>query len=67
MFCISAPAARVPVNDFIGHTMYHSEQSVLLNLRGERFTDESLGDETSYQAVARQPEALAWLIYDDVI
>jgi len=64
---LPAPPARVPVNDFIGFTMYHSEQSVLLNLRGERFTDESLGDETSSQAVARQPEALAWLIYDDVV
>lgn len=64
---LPAPPAHVPVNDFIGFTMYHSEQSVLLNLRGERFTDESLGDETSSQAVARQPEALAWLIYDDVV
>jgi succinate dehydrogenase/fumarate reductase flavoprotein subunit len=64
---LPAPPARVPVNDFIGYTMYHSEQSVLLNLRGDRFTDESLGDETSCQAVARQPEALAWLIYDEVV
>ena len=31
------------------------------------FTDESVGDETNCQAVARQPEALAWLIYDDVV
>ncbi len=64
---LPAPPARVPVNDFIAYTMYHSEQSVLVNLRGERFTDESLGDETSSQFVCRQPEALAWLIYDDVI
>ena len=64
---LPAPPAQVPVNDFIGFTMYHSEQSVLLNLRGERFTDESVGDETNCQAVARQPEALAWLIYDDVV
>jgi succinate dehydrogenase/fumarate reductase flavoprotein subunit len=64
---LPAPPARVPTNDFIAYTMYHSEQSMLVNLRGERFTDESLGDETSAQAVARQPEALAFLIYDDTV
>jgi succinate dehydrogenase/fumarate reductase flavoprotein subunit len=64
---LPATPARVPTNDFIAYTMYHSEQSVLVNLRGERFSDESLGDETSAQAVARQPEALAFLIYDDTV
>jgi succinate dehydrogenase/fumarate reductase flavoprotein subunit len=64
---LPAPPAVVPTNDFIAYTMYHSDQSVLVNLRGERFTDESWGDETNAQAVARQPEALACLIYDDVV
>jgi succinate dehydrogenase/fumarate reductase flavoprotein subunit len=64
---LPGPPAVVPVHDFIAHTMYHSEQSLLLNLRGERFTDESLGDETNAQAVGRQPEALAFLLYDDDI
>jgi succinate dehydrogenase/fumarate reductase flavoprotein subunit len=64
---LPAPPARVPTNDFIAYTMYHSEQSVLVNLRGERFTDESLGDETSAQAAARQPEALAFLIHDTTV
>jgi succinate dehydrogenase/fumarate reductase flavoprotein subunit len=62
---LPAPPAVVPTNDFIAYTMYHSEQSVLVNLRGERFTDESWGDETNAQFVARQPEALGFLIYDD--
>ena len=47
--------------------MYHSEQSLLVNLRGERFTDESLGDETNAQAVARQPEALGFLLFDETV
>lgn len=64
---LPAPPARVPAHDFIAYTMYHSEQSVLLNLRGERFTDESVGDETNCQAVARQPEAVAWLVFDDAV
>lgn len=62
-----APPAVIPIHDFIGYTMYHSEQSVLVNLRGERFIDESWGDETNNQAVTRQPEALAYLIYDDTV
>lgn len=64
---LPAPPATVPVHDFIGYTMYHSEQAVLLNLRGERFTDESAGDETNCQAVARQPDALAWLVFDHAV
>jgi succinate dehydrogenase/fumarate reductase flavoprotein subunit len=64
---LPAPPAVVPRNDFIAYTMYHSEQSVLVNLRGERFIDESWGDETNAQAVARQPEALGFLIYDDKV
>ena len=64
---LPAPPAVVPTSDFIAYTMYHSEQSVLVNLRGERFSDESLGDETNAQAVARQPEALGFLIYDDTV
>jgi succinate dehydrogenase/fumarate reductase flavoprotein subunit len=64
---LPAPPAVVPTHDFIAYTMYHSDQSLLVNLRGERFTDESVGDETNAQAVARQPEALACLLYDDVV
>lgn len=64
---LPAPPAQVPTHDFIAYTQYHSEQGVLVNLRGERFTDESLGDETNAQAVTRQPEALAVLIYDDAV
>jgi len=64
---LPAPPAQVPTHDFIAYTQYHSEQGVLVNLRGERFTDESLGDETNAQAVVRQPEALAFLVYDDTI
>ncbi len=62
---LPAPPAVVPVDDFIAYTMYHSDQAILLNLRGERFIDESLGDEVNCQAVARQPEAMAVLVYDD--
>ena len=64
---IPAPPAMVPTHDFIAYTHYHSEQAILVNRQGERFTDESLGDETNCQAVARQTEAVAFILYDDVV
>ncbi|MBX3054393.1 MAG: FAD-dependent oxidoreductase [Caldilineaceae bacterium] len=64
---LPAPPAQVPTHDFIAYTQYHSAQGVLVNSQGERFTDESLGDETNAQVVARQPQALAFLIFDDFV
>jgi succinate dehydrogenase/fumarate reductase flavoprotein subunit len=64
---LPAPPAQVPTNDFIAFTQYHSEKGVLVNSEGRRFADESLGDETNSQAVARQNEAIAYLIFDDVV
>lgn len=64
---LPAPPAVVPTHDFIAYTHYHTAQAVLVNRLGARFTDESLGDETSAQAVARQPDALAFVIYDAVV
>ena len=62
-----APPARVPPDDFVGHTQYYSEQVLLVNLRGERFTDESLGDEANAQATAREPEALSFMVFDEAV
>lgn len=64
---LPAPPAVVPTNDFIAYTQYHSERSVLVDREGRRFTDESLGDETNAQAVARLNEAVAYLVYDDTV
>jgi succinate dehydrogenase/fumarate reductase flavoprotein subunit len=64
---LPAPPAVVPAHDFIAYTHYHSEQAILVNLCGDRFTDESLGDETNCQAVAREPEALAFIVYDETV
>jgi succinate dehydrogenase/fumarate reductase flavoprotein subunit len=64
---LPAPPACVRIDDFIAYTQYHSEQGVLVNREGARFTDESLGDETNAQAVARQNEAVAYLIFDDAV
>ena len=46
-------------------TFYHSEHGLLLNLAGERFCDETIGDHLSTLAVLEQPEARALLICDE--
>jgi len=51
--------------EYLPLTQYHSAHSLLVNLHGRRFTDESLGDETSNQAVLREPESRAVLICDE--
>lgn len=46
-------------------TQYHSNHCVLVNRRGRRFTDESLGDEVSNQALLREPDARGVLLCDE--
>lgn len=48
-------------------TQYHSAFSIVVNSRGRRFCDESLGDEVINQATLRQPGARAVLICDERI
>ncbi len=62
---IPAPPAEVPRDAFVAYTMYHSSEAVLVNLAGERFTDESRGDERNSQAVAREQDGIAFMVYDD--
>jgi succinate dehydrogenase/fumarate reductase flavoprotein subunit len=50
--------------EFTDLTFYHSEHGVLLNLAGERFCDETVGDHLNTLYVLEQPEARALLIYD---
>jgi succinate dehydrogenase/fumarate reductase flavoprotein subunit len=51
--------------EFVTLTFYHSEHGILLNLAGERFVDETLGDHLNTLATLAQPEARALLICDD--
>ena len=51
--------------EFTDLTFYHSEHGVLLNLRGERFCDETIGDHLNTLYVLDQPEARALLVYDE--
>jgi succinate dehydrogenase/fumarate reductase flavoprotein subunit len=61
---LPAPPARITPETFIPLTQYYSVEAVLVNVRGDRFVDESEADDVSAQALARQPEALGFLILD---
>jgi succinate dehydrogenase/fumarate reductase flavoprotein subunit len=50
--------------EFTDLTFYHSEHGVLLNLQGQRFCDETVGDHLNTLYVLDQPEARALLVYD---
>ncbi len=50
--------------EFTDLTFYHSEHGVLLNLEGQRFCDETIGDHLNTLYVLEQPEARALLVYD---
>jgi succinate dehydrogenase/fumarate reductase flavoprotein subunit len=56
---------RFDAADYLPLTQYHSNQSILVNVHGRRFTDESRGDEVSNQLVLREPEGRAVLICDE--
>lgn len=48
-------------------TFYHSEHGILLNLGGERFMDETVGDQLNAIGLFDQPEGRCLLIYDEFV
>ncbi len=50
--------------EFALKTTYHSEHGTLVNVDGQRFCDETIGDHLNANATLEQPEARALLIYD---
>lgn len=63
---LPAPPAQVTPERYIALTQYYSVHSVLVNARGDRFVDESIADEYSAQALAREPHALGFILLDSV-
>jgi len=64
---VPSPLTRFGPGDFLPLTQYQSRRCILVNRFGQRFTDESLGDEVSNQETLRQPAARAYLICDDEV
>ena len=58
------PVRRFEAEDYLPYSQYYSGATVMVNLRGERFADETKGDELLNQDVAFQPEARGILIFD---
>lgn len=61
-----------PLNQFepehyLPYSQYYSGSTVLVNVHGERFADETGGDEILNQAVTFQPEARGILIFDEFV
>ena len=51
---------------FVELALYCSEHTLLFNLTGERFVDETIGDHVSTIALVDQPEARALMVADSV-
>ncbi|HLI29099.1 MAG TPA: FAD-dependent oxidoreductase [Chloroflexota bacterium] len=64
---LPAPPAVLTPRDFLPATAYYSRYAVLVNLGGERFTDESQGDEMNAQAAARQEQATVFALFDRAV
>lgn len=64
---IAWPLVEFLPKDFVRLAFIYSDRGVLLNVAGERFTDESLGDHRNTQRVAEQPTGRAVLVFDETI
>lgn len=53
--------------EYVEFAQYHSQHCVVLNRRGERFVDESLGDHIVAQALVQQPGGVGLLVCDQEI
>ncbi|MDD9996785.1 MAG: FAD-dependent oxidoreductase [Rhodospirillaceae bacterium] len=62
---IPAPPAETGLHNFASVKPDFSPYSVFVNLHGQRFDDEFLGDEVTVHAVVHQPEALCFIIFDE--
>lgn len=59
------PLTRFEPEDYLPYSQYYSGSTVLVNLHGKRFADESDGDELLNQAVTFQSQARGILIFDE--
>lgn len=59
------PLEQFDPEHYLPYSQYYSGATVFVNLRGERFVDETLGDEIINQVVLHEPEARGALIFDE--
>ena len=61
---LPAPPAKVGLHNYVLVKPDFSEYAVTVNLLGERFADEFLGDEVAVHSLIHQPEGMGVLIFD---
>lgn len=59
------PLTAFEPEHYLPYSQYYSGSTIVVNLRGERFVDEALGDEIINQVVVGQPESRGVLIFDE--
>lgn len=64
---LAGPIADLTPKDFARLFTWYTAEVVVLNTAGERFTDESLGDHKTAQALALQPEAKGLVVLDELM
>lgn len=64
---LPAAPAQVKLHNFVLVKPDFSEYAVTVNLLGERFDDEFLGDEVTVHALIHQPEGMGVLVFDQHI
>jgi succinate dehydrogenase/fumarate reductase flavoprotein subunit len=62
---LPTPLNRFTPADYLPYSQYYSGETFIANFRGERFVDETLGDELINQDLVRQPDARALLLFDE--
>ena len=61
------PVHSFETEHYLPYSQYYSGSTVLVNLEGKRFADETDGDELLNQAVTFQPQARGILIFDEFV
>ncbi|CAH0145035.1 MULTISPECIES: FAD-dependent oxidoreductase [unclassified Microbacterium] len=59
------PLEEFEPEHYLPYSQYYSGSTVFVNMRGERFVDETLGDEIINQVVVGQPDSRGVLIFDE--
>ena len=64
---IQSPVHKWGPREFRAYTQGGSIRAILINRRGERFCDESLGDHQNAQRILEQPAARALILFDEAV
>ncbi|MEM7034874.1 MAG: FAD-dependent oxidoreductase [Chloroflexota bacterium] len=64
---VPAPPAQLNLDNFLQIKPAFCHYAVFVNLNGERFDDEFLGDEVTVQALIKQPQGVGILIFDEAM